>query len=116
MGHVPHDFDFYLILANELSFSEEQVKQLQSIRSECEKNGVMIKARIKVGELELQELLNQSELDTGKVDAKIKEIGEIKIENDINDIHAMIDAKSVLTPEQKEKLKNLRPIPCNSHF
>jgi hypothetical protein len=34
----------------------------------------------------------------------------------INDIHAMIDARAVLTQEQKEKLKNLRPIPCNGHF
>ena len=97
-----------------MSLSEEQVKQLQSIRVEFEKSEIMIKARIKVGELELQELLNQPELDRGKVDAKIREIGEIKIECAINDVHAMLDAREVLTQEQKEKLKKLRPIPCNS--
>ena len=115
MEHAPHDFDFFLILADELSFSEEQVKKLQSIKTGCEKNRIMIRARIKVGELELQELVNQSEIDLDKVDAKIKEIGEMKIESDINDVHSIIGAKAILTQEQKEKLKNLRPIPCNGH-
>jgi len=109
-----HDFDFYLFLSGELSLSEEQVKQLQGIRVEFKKNEIMSRARIKVGEVELQELLNQPELDRGKVDAKIREIGEMKIECAINDVHAMLDAREVLTQEQKEKLKKLRPIPCNS--
>jgi Spy/CpxP family protein refolding chaperone len=112
----PHDFDFYLALADELSLSEEQVKQLQSIISECQKSNIMSRARIEVGELELQGLLDQPELDRSKVDAKIREIGEIKIESHINDIHAMIDAREVLTQEQKEKLKKLRPIPWNGRF
>jgi len=115
MEHAPHEFDFFLILADELSFSDDQMKKLQSIKIGCEKNGIMIRARIKVGELELQELLNQSEIDLDKVDAKIKEIGGMKIENDISNIHSIIDAKAVLTQEQKEKLKNLRPVPCNGH-
>ncbi len=115
MEHAPHEFDFFLILADELSFSDEQIKKLQSIKTGCEKSRIMTRARIKVGELELQELLNQSETDLDKIDARIKEIGEMKIENDINDIHSIIDAKAVLTQEQKEKLKNLRPVPCNGH-
>jgi len=113
---APHDFDFYLFLAGELSLSEEQVKQLQSIKVECEKNKIMSRARIKVGGMELRELLNQPELDRGKVDEKIREVGEMKIESRINDVHAMLDAREVLTQEQKEKLKNLRPFPCNGHF
>jgi len=116
MGVAPHDFCFYLDLVDELFLSEEQVKQIQSIASECEKSRIMSVARMKVGEVELQELLNQPELDLGKVDAKIREIGEIKIESHINDVHAMIDARAVLTQEQKEKLKRLRPIPCNGRF
>ena len=102
MEDAPHDFDFFLTLADELSFSDEQVKKLQNIRNECEKNRIMIRARIRVGELELQELLNQSEIALDKVDAKVKEIGEMKIESDINDVHSMIDVHSiidVLTPE-----------------
>lgn len=112
----PHDFDFYLALADELSLSEEQVKQLQSIISESQKNNIMSRARIEVGELELQALLDQPELDRNKVDAKIREIGEMKTESHINDVHAMIDAREVLTQEQKEKLKKLRPIPWNGRF
>lgn len=116
MGWTPHDFDFYLSLVDELSLSEEQVKKLQSIKIECEKSKIMTRARIGVGGLELQELLDQPVVDRGKVDAKIKEIGEIKTEGEINDIHAMIDAREVLTPEQKEKLRKLRPTLCNSCF
>jgi len=116
MEWMPHDFDFYLPLMDELSLSEEQIRQLQSIRSKHEKNKIMINARIKVGDLELQELLSQPELDLGKVEAKIKEIGEMKIECDIIDVHAMMDVREVLTQEQKGKLKKLRPIPCNCHF
>ncbi|MFQ6041527.1 MAG: Spy/CpxP family protein refolding chaperone [Candidatus Poribacteria bacterium] len=111
---APHDFDFYLFLTEELSLSEEQVKQLQNIRVEFEKNEIMSKARIKVAEVELQELLDQPEVERDKVDAKIREIGAMKIEFAINDVHAMLDAREVLTPEQKEKLKKLRPIPYNS--
>ncbi len=111
-----HEFDFYLCLIDELELSEEQVKKLQNIKFECEKKNVMIRARIKVAEMELQDLLNQAEVNIADVDAKIREIGEIKIEDSINDIHSLIDAKNVLTKDQKEKLKKLRPIPFNGHF
>jgi len=40
----------------------------------------------------------------------------MKIGSNISDVHSIIDARAVLTQEQKEKLKNLRPIPCNGHF
>ncbi len=114
--HVPHDFDFYLMLAGEISLTEEQMKKLHSIKMKCEKNRIMIMARLRVAELDLQEMLNQSKLDLDKIDAKVREIGEIKIESDLNDIHSMIESREVLTPEQKEKLKTLRPVPCNCHF
>lgn len=114
--HVPNDFDFYLMIASEISLTEDQIRKLHSIKSKCEKNRIMITARLRVAELDLQELLNQPELDLQKIDAKVKEIGEIKIENDLNDIHSMIESREVLTPEQKEKLKTLRPFPCNCHF
>ena len=73
-------------------------------------------ANIQVRELELQDLLNQNEVDIAKVDAKIREIGEMKTENHIADVHAMIDAREILAQEQREKLKNLRPHPLNGHF
>lgn len=111
-----YEFDFYLCLTDELSLSDEQVKKLKSIKLECEKNRIMIEARIKVAEMELQDLLNQPEVDITKIDAKIREIGEIKIEDSINDIHSLIDARNILTTEQKEKLKKLRPFPFNGNF
>ncbi len=114
--HAMHDFDFYLMLAGEISLTEDQMKKLHSIKTKCEKNRIMIMARLKVAELDLQELLNQPESDLQKIDAKVKEIGEIKIENDMNDIHSMLESRKMLTPEQKEKLKALKPFPFNCHF
>lgn len=115
MEHPPHEFDFFIMLADELSISVEQMAELKRIKNECEKSKIMTKAKIRVGELELHELLEQPEIDLDKIDAKIKEIGVMKTEDSINDVHSMINAKAILTQEQKEKLKNLRPIPCNCH-
>lgn len=112
MGFMHHEFDFYLSLTDELSLTEDQIKKLQDIRIKTEKNRIMIRARIKVAEIELQELLSQTPIDIAKIDAKVREIGEIKIEDSINDVHALIEATEVLTHEQKERLKKLRPFVC----
>lgn len=109
MGFMHHEFDFYLSLTDELSLTEDQVKKLQDVKIKAEKNRIMIRARIKVAEIELQELLNKPVINMAEIDAKVREIGEIKIEDSINDIHALIEARDVLTQEQKEKLKKLRP-------
>lgn len=94
---------FYLHCADELGLSEEQMKRLKAIRSEHEKSTIKMGANLEIMELELRDLLQQETPDRAAIDRKITALGELKTKMRKDQVHAHLEARSVLTKEQLEK-------------
>lgn len=91
----------------ELQLSDEQVKALEALRSDFQKEAVRRSAEIRVAELELQELLREDPVDLGKVEAKVRQIEALRAEHRLSRIKTIERGKALLTPEQRRKLESL---------
>jgi hypothetical protein len=65
------------------------------------------RADVRVAELELQQLLEADPVEMGKVEAKVKEVEGLRTALRLNWIKADEQAKSLLTPEQRQKLEHI---------
>jgi hypothetical protein len=98
----------------QLKLSSEQARALQSLRLEMEKEALKKTAELKVGEIELSELTRGDAVDLGKIEAKLAQIDSIRTGLILSEIRAAEQAKSVLTAEQRKKLKSLSVPPPSS--
>jgi len=102
-GHMKHGF--FVGKKEELGLTDAQVEKLKSMKLERGKRAIKEKANLKTLELELRDLMSKDEIDVKAVDRKIDQIASQRAKIHKAQVHAMLDAKKVLTPEQKKKLK-----------
>lgn len=106
MGQAMHGgFDFYLNRVDDLDLSQAQVEKLRDMRLEFEKGNIQRKAAIEVAQVELKQLKTPDNVELKKVEAKIREIQNKKADLEVATFQAQVEAKNVLTAEQKAKLK-----------
>ncbi len=111
MGHGKHGSKWggwcLLKYKTELGLTEEQQAKIKALKTENQKQAIMRQADIDVAKVELKELIHKSGVDKEAVKAKIKEVYGKKADKRIARYLHKQDVKSVLTPEQKEKLKKI---------
>ena len=95
------------MLKTELALSESQETQLKGILYQVTKTSIKQRADVQVAEIELQQLLDADPVDMGKVEAKLKEIEGLRTALRLNLIKAHEQAKSILTPEQRQKFERI---------
>lgn len=93
---------------DELDLNDEQVAQLNSLRSAVEKQLIRDEAAMKILRIELHDLIRQDRVDLKAVDAKIEEIGDLYTKIKKNHIHAKLDAEKILTGKQLKKFRKYR--------
>ena len=94
-------------LADKLDLSEEQKAELKDLATSHRKDMIKMKADREIAEVELQESVRQEEPDLDVIEDQIRSIANLEAQMKFSQIKARIDAKSVLTEEQQEKLKEL---------
>lgn len=95
-------------LADKLDLSEEQRDEIKDILTAHQKNMIQQKADRELAEVELRELTMKDDPDLDAIEEQIKEIANLEAGMRYSQIKAMVDARSVLTDEQKEALKKLQ--------
>ena len=95
------------MLNTELALSEGQEKPLKDILYQVTKTSIKQQADVRVAELELQQLLDADPVEMGKVEGKLKDIEALRTAHRLNLIKAHEQAKSILTPEQRQKLERI---------
>jgi Spy/CpxP family protein refolding chaperone len=95
------------MLKTELALSEGQEKQLKDILYQVAKASIKQQADVRVAELELQQLLDADPVEIGKIEGKLKDIEGLRTAHRLNLIKAHEQAKSILTPEQRQKLERI---------
>ncbi len=92
----------------ELGLSKEQKTKLREVFMSARKQGIEIRAKQQVARLEMQELMAAESPDKAKIDAKIAEISKLHESTMKHKVETMLAAQQVLTPEQREKAKEMR--------
>lgn len=110
-GHMAERPLISLALQNEdqLGLTSDQVKALESLRSEFEKEATRRSADLQISEIELSELLRAEPVDLAKVEAKLRQVEGVRTDIRLSRIRTLEKGKALLTPEQRKKLESLVP-------
>jgi Spy/CpxP family protein refolding chaperone len=92
---------------DKLGLSADQVRQLERLRSDYEKESIRKDADLRIAEMDLQTLLDSPAVDMGKVESKVREIEKLRADLRLARIRAVEKGKEQLTSEQRQKLQEL---------
>lgn len=110
-GHMmtpgPHFDRMYTVAVKKLGLTADQKKKTDALKSDYQKKAIRSKAELQVAEVELKDLLSADPVSLEKVRQKLNDIAAKKTELRFLWIKTLEDFKKVLTPEQKEKLKDM---------
>ena len=98
-----------LMLRNreKLGLSDEQVRRMEQLRTEFEKESIRKDADRRVAEMDLDALVNAPSVDMAKVEAKVREIEKQRADLRVARIRAIEKAKEQLTADQRKKLQEV---------
>jgi Spy/CpxP family protein refolding chaperone len=96
-----------LQLRAELGLSADQVRNLERLRSDFQREAIRREADLRVAEIELATFLDRESVDLGQVEAKVREIERIGADLRLARIRTLEQGKAQLSAEQREKLRNL---------
>ena len=92
-------------LKQELGLSDAQVDKIVEINNQYEKRMLDIREKLAPKMIQLKKLLLEDEVDINAVRAKLKEIGDLRIELHILRIQHVMDIEKQLNKDQLKKLK-----------
>lgn len=98
----------YLKIRQELNLTDEQVKTLEKIRNDFKRDAIKRQADMKLARMDLQETMRKERPDFASSRAKIKQISELQLATKLAMIDAMEKGFNTLTPEQQNKLSQLK--------
>jgi Spy/CpxP family protein refolding chaperone len=110
-GHYRRWFQYGVTLmlqnADKLGLSDEQIKQLCEVKRKYSKDIINQDAKLKIDELDLRALLKESEINLSEVKEALKKVENSKTQIRYLRIMAFVEARKILTDEQKNSLKKL---------
>lgn len=98
---------FYLKNADELNLTDEQRDKIVTIKIDLKKKLIRDNAEIQATKIDLFAALHKDDLDAIKIHSTIDKKYELKKGLAKASVQAIIDLNGLLTPEQKEKTKEL---------
>lgn len=90
-----------------LGLSADQVRNLEQLRNDFEKESIRNDADVRVAEMDLKTLLEAQNVDMVKVEAKVREIERLRADLRIARIRAIEKGKQLLTADQRKKFQEL---------
>ena len=90
-----------------LGLDDKQKDALKALRSKTMKDMVKKKADMQIAGIELKDLLDKDPVDMKAVEASMKKNESLKTEMFLAHIKAREEMKSLLTPDQRKKLKDM---------
>ena len=98
---------FMLRNREKLGLSAAQVKSLEQLRNDFQKESIRRDADLRVAEMDLNGLLGAEKIDMPKVEAKVREIERLRTDLRLARIRTIQKGKEVLTADQRKKLHEL---------
>lgn len=105
MGKI-HLWEHYLIAHREsLKLTEQQVDQIGSALSEQRKYWIGNKAKCRVLNMEIEDMLVKGSPDLTKVEEKVKSVKSLSADMAMKEIRTLENVLSILTPQQQKTAK-----------
>lgn len=87
-----------------LNLSTDQWKRVRQIQQDSQKQVIPKEAEVRVSEIELHQLMQADQPNMSQIEAKIAEIGTKRVDIHKLRVRALMQARTVLTDEQRQKL------------
>jgi Spy/CpxP family protein refolding chaperone len=99
---------FGMRLGEELGLTDEQKDQIHQIFLDARKKNIDTNAKQELARIELHELMTADTPDQKKIDAKVAELSQLHAARMSSHIASVLAVQKLLTPEQRNKAKELR--------
>jgi uncharacterized membrane protein len=93
--------------ADKLGLNDEQIRKLDNIKRKYSKDIIKQDAEMKIAEIDLGALLKESEINLSEVKEALKKVESTETQIRYLRIMAFVEARKILTAEQKNSLKKL---------
>lgn len=107
-AHVGMKSDWLLREQQELGLSDAQVQKIRELSLKSQKDAVQAQAEMESINLDIRSKMREENLDQAALGKLIDQKYESRKAYEKRAISSMAEIKSILTPEQKEKLKALK--------
>jgi len=97
--------DHFAKMAEQLELTDQQVEDLKALKWSQEKSTIEMRAKIEVAHVELEQLIEQKDIDFGKIKAKVSQIADMHKEMQLARWSNIEKSHKLLTAEQLEKAK-----------
>ena len=91
-----------------LDLSETQREKLADLHERTLKTNIQARADLRVAQLDLRKLMRAETPDARAIEAQIDKLAGLRAAIQKTRVKALLDARSVLTPEQQKQLRELR--------
>jgi hypothetical protein len=92
---------------DELGLSPDQLRKLEHLRDEFQRQSIRNDADLRIVELDIAGLLEREPVEMAKLEGKIREAEKFRADIRIARIRAIELARAMLTTDQKKKLEDL---------
>lgn len=92
-------------VGHELGLSDDQIKKIEDLIYQADKEKIDIQNELQKGRLEMQHLMSSDKPSEAAVFAQIEKVGAIQVKMKKNRVGLMLKVRAMLTPEQWEKLE-----------
>lgn len=103
-----HFIKHVLKAGDELGLTEDQETRLRAIKTAYKKERITKKAEVDLAKVDLRSLLHSDQASMSEIEGIVNKMYALKAELRVASIKATREARAVLTPEQRKKLKALR--------
>ena len=91
-----------------LDLTAEQKKRMADIRDRQERSAIRAQADMRIAQLDLKKLMRADSPDRRAIESQIDKLGGMRTAMQKSRMGMMFDMRSVLTQEQRDKLKDWR--------
>ncbi len=96
------------MLAADLDLTEAQRTKMRDIADRQQRQAIKTKADLDIARMDLRALTREDNADVAKINAQIDRMARMRADLEKSRVGSRIEMRSVLTPEQKQKLKEAR--------
>ena len=104
-SYTSHYVQHFIRHQKEIGLNDEQVSKLKALSLEWDKTRIKGLADIEIAEREADAMMHDEKADLAAIESKLKDVAMKEVNLRVTALKMRRDARSVLTPEQREKDK-----------